>query len=101
MIENLTFAKELLTIIGSVTAILCALAGLVLWIIKKAFQRGELYQLFKSLVNKVSSIEEMIEDKFIDNDTKHKKHSEQFHKHDNRITKLEVISNVKENSAIN
>lgn len=93
---SIIFIKEILTIIGSVTAILIALGGLILWIAKNQFRKGELYQLFKNLVAKVTSIEEMIEDKFIDNDTKHRRHTEQFQKHDIRITTLEVKDNAKD-----
>ena len=94
--ENLIFLKELLTVIGSVTAILAALAALTLWIVKKAFQRGEGYQLFKNLVAKVSSIENLIDDKFIDNEQRHKGHDEKFSKHHDRISHLEVTTNVKD-----
>lgn len=93
--HDLVFIKELLTVVGSVTAILVALGSIILFIIKKSFQRGEGYQLFKSLVEEVSSIKKLIDDKFIHNDAKHREHEERLFRHNNRITVLEVITDVK------
>lgn len=97
--NNLVFIKELLTVVGSVTAILIALGSLILFIIKKAFERGEGYQLFKNLVKKVSAIEALIEDKFFDNDNRHKKHEEKLQVHESRITTLEVVDSVRQQKA--
>lgn len=84
--------------IGTLLGIIAMLGAFMFWLIKIAFKRGELYQLFKNLVEEVKYIREMVEDKFIDNDAKHRKHTEKLQVHDKRITTLEVINDVKRNT---
>ncbi len=93
--QNIVFLKELLAVIGSVTAILAVIGGIAIWAIKTSFKRGKAFQLFESLVEKVTSIERIIEDKFSDNDARHKTNEGKIQVHDTRITKLEVKTDVK------
>jgi hypothetical protein len=99
MMTEIIYYKELFIVIGAVTAILATIGGFFLWVLKMSFQKGKLYQLFETLVEKVSSIEELIDDKFIDNDSKHQEHKDVLVEHHTRITTLEVINDVKRKEA--
>lgn len=95
---DFTLINEVTKIVATSIGIIAVLGGFIFWIIKLSFKRGELYQLFKTLVEEVSSIKKTIDAKFIDNDAKHTEHKNQFRKHDKRITTLEVKSDAKKDS---
>ena len=92
------FAQQLITIIASTIAILIAIISFILWIAKHQFRKGEFYQLFKSLGQEVKYIREMVQTKFNDSDSKHNNHFKIIQTHDKRITKLEVINDVKKDT---
>jgi len=92
---NFDFLQQALVITSAFAGLIIVIASFILWIGKSQFKKGEFYQIFKNLVKEVKYIREMVEDKFIDNDVKHRKHNDQFQKHDKRLIKLEVRSDVK------
>jgi len=91
---DLVFFKNLFTVIGSIIGIFAVIVTIGVWMIKTSFKKGEAYQLFKNLVEKVESISNTMNKDFIKNNREHEKFEEGLKDHDTRITTLEVIKNV-------
>lgn len=93
--------KEVLTFVAVLLAVISPMIGAGYWIIKAAIKRGSFMEMIKTLVEKVESIEgilQRLDDKYEESRERHRAAERLISEHGERIGKLEVLVYTNQNS---